>query len=380
MSHGERVLFRRSRHLVCYWKQGDVVLHNYATGIVAVVEGLSLTVALLDFFDSWRPVSELFAGMSQYSRASLRRALSSLMSHTFLQRSDRPPHPDEQLMETWATWNPAAGFFHTTTKNTPYGKTSRASRRSWRLNRGPTPDPVKHYPGTPSVSLPPAQTHGEFPQVLLARRTWRRFDNRPLTLSHLGTLLGLTWAIQHKVRGPDGIGVVLKTSPSGGACHPLEVYVLVIRVTGIRRGLYHYRADDHRLELIRAGASAGQVTRYLPTSWWYARAGMLTLITAVFPRKQWRYRYPRVYRSILIEAGHFCQTFCLVATWLGLAPFCTAALSEADIEKDLGLDGVTESVLYAAGVGTRPPGTSWAPVPGRRRDPVLRKWTGEPAS
>jgi len=25
-------------------------------------------------------------------------------------------------------------------------------------------------------------------------------------------------------------------------------------------------------------------------------------------------------RSVLLEARHFCQTFCLVATWLGLAP------------------------------------------------------------
>ena len=54
---------------------------------------------------------------------------------------------------------------------------------------------------------------------------------------------------------------------------------------------------------------------------------------------------------MLLEAGHFCQTFCLVATWLGLAPFCTAALVDEQVEKDLGLNGATETVLYAAGVG-----------------------------
>jgi nitroreductase len=65
----------------------------------------------------------------------------------------------------------------------------------------------------------------------------------------------------------------------------------------------------------------------------------------------WRYRHSRAYRVILLEAGHFCQTFCLVATWLGLAPFCTAALDDEKIEADLGLNA-HESVLYAAGVGT----------------------------
>jgi len=77
-------------------------------------------------------------------------------------------------------------------------------------------------------------------------------------------------------------------------------------------------------------------------------------MTAVFPRVQWRYSFPRAYRVVLAEAGHVCQTFCLTATWLGLAPFCSMALADSRIENDLGIDGVTESVLYAAGVGTRP--------------------------
>jgi hypothetical protein len=38
---------------------------------------------------------------------------------------------------------------------------------------------------------------------------------------------------------------------------------------------------------------------------------------------------------------------------LGLAPFCTAALVDQEIEADLGLDGSNESVLYAAGVGVK---------------------------
>src|SRR5258708_36632848 len=78
------------------------------------------------------------------------------------------------------------------------------------------------------------------------------------------------------------------------------------------------------------------------------------LMTAAFPRPQWKYEFPRAYRVILAEAGHLCQTFCLTATWLGLAPFCTMALSDSRIEKDLGIDGITESGLYAAGVRRRP--------------------------
>src|ERR1700731_2726398 len=82
-------------------------------------------------------------------------------------------------------------------------------------------------------------------------------------------------------------------------------------------------------------------------------------MTAVFSRTQWKYHDPGSYRTILVEAGHLCQTFCLAATWLGLAPFCTQALADSLIEKDLGIDGVSESVLYATGIGRCPPGVRW---------------------
>jgi SagB-type dehydrogenase family enzyme len=95
------------------------------------------------------------------------------------------------------------------------------------------------------------------------------------------------------------------------------------------------------------------------------------LMTAVFDRVQWRYPYARAYRAILAESGHLCQTFCLLATSLGLAPFCTMALADSRIERDLKLDGASESVIYAAGVGARQAGVNWSPWPGTDKTPAL---------
>jgi len=163
-----------------------------------------------------------------------------------------------------------------------------------------------------------------------------------------------------------GLGrVALKTSPSGGARHPIEAYVLALRVGDLPRGLYHYNAGAHRLELLRRGASGKQVVSYLNGQRWFGGAALIVLMTAVFARTQWKYPGPRAYRAILLDAGHLCQTFCLVATWLGLAPFCTTALTDSKIESDLGIDGVTESILYTAGVGTRPASSDLARWPTR---------------
>ena len=100
--------------------------------------------------------------------------------------------------------------------------------------------------------------------------------------------------------------------------------MLAVRVRGVAPGLYHFSPRTGRLHLVRRGATREQLVAYLSDQWWYQDAAALVLMTAVLPRVRWRYPGPRVYRSVLLDAGHICQTFCLVATWLKLAPFLYA--------------------------------------------------------
>ena len=188
----------------------------------------------------------------------------------------------------------------------------------------------------------PARASGA---MLRERRTWRHFSRGALDLSSLSTLLELTWGVQQwrSVRGQGR--VALKTSPSGGARHPIEAYVLALRVNGLPRGLYHYRADRHVLERLAEGSTSRQAIRYCGGQAWYGPAAALVIMTAVFSREQWRYRTARAYRAVLLDAGHLCQTFCLLATSLGLAPFSTMAIAESLIERDLGIDGISESAM-----------------------------------
>jgi SagB-type dehydrogenase family enzyme len=125
-------------------------------------------------------------------------------------------------------------------------------------------------------------------------------------------------------------------------------------VADLTPGLYHYAAGRHALELLKRGADPQLARRFFPGQAWTGRAAALLFMTAVFPRVQWKYRFPRAYRVVTLDAGHLCQTFCLAATWLGLAPFCTAAFADSRIEQALQIDGINESVIYAAGVGVRP--------------------------
>jgi SagB-type dehydrogenase family enzyme len=278
-------------------------------------------------------------------------------------------------MDEWGEWNPAAGFLHSVSKDPDIEVGENASKRflKWRLGIKELPSPVRARVGSVGIDLPRERSTDDFSRVLLGRRTWRKFGREAVSLSDVGTLLGLTFG----VRAWMDLGALgraaLKTSPSGGARHPIEAFLLARRVEELPAGLYYYDPDGHRLERLeeRGRRAASRLREYLPGQPWYGEASLLVLMTAVFARTQWQYPYPRSYRAVFLEAGHFCQTFCLVATWLGLAPFSTDALADSVIEKDLGIDGVRESVLYAAGVGPRPRGISWAPSVGDEPIPVL---------
>jgi hypothetical protein len=81
---------------------------------------------------------------------------------------------------------------------------------------------------------------------------------------------------------------------------------------------------------------------------------MVGVWAVVFARTLWKYRHARAYRVVLLDAGHLAQTFCLTDTRLGPTAFSTAALKDTSIERDLGIDGITESVIYVTGCGLPP--------------------------
>lgn len=364
MSRGEsqasEVRVRRSQHLIWYWRGNHLILRNYATGAVAVIP--LVVCNILDCCAEWKTTKQIYRALVFVPRRELRVLIGQLVRRSFLQQSNRPEAAAERAMKVLEPWNPEAGFFHMATKDVRFWSRQESKRHvSSRL--ADIPRPVKSYPSLARIDLPTPDGPTEFSRVARQRRTWRRFSSVPVTSQELATILGFSVGVQKWMRLTPRLEVPLKTSPSGGARHPIECYVVVRDVEGLRSGLYHYSAGSHALTRLRPGATAAQIRSYLPHSGYFARASALALFTAVFERQLWRYPYSRAYRAALIEAGHVCQMFCLTSTALGLAPFSVMALADSLIERDLGIDGITETVLYAAGVGRPPRKSSWAPRP-----------------
>jgi len=346
------ICWRSARCQWAYWDNGDLRIVNYLTRETFAANPVALEV--VRFFSSPRTIRDAMVGFDAYTPASVGETILKLIDGELLLRCDSPEWArDELLASSWAAWLPG-GAYHFLTKDAAYfGSDWTLEQKLQTIPRTPQPEQFKRIEGVQSISLPcPARDTDIFFQTLRERRTSRKFSQARVPLDQVAKLLHTTWGVQAYIDTDHFGPLPLKTSPSGGARHPIEVYLMALEVNGLDPGLYHYDARGHSLARVSSGAITAQTAQaFCADQAFVARSAALFIMTGVFARTLWKYRHPRAYRVVLLDAGHLGQTFCLTATRMGLASFSTAALKDTLIEEQLGIDGISESVLYVTGVG-----------------------------
>lgn len=348
------IKLRSARCQSAYWECGELRIVNYLTR--ARFAANPIVLELVRFFFSPRTIRDAMVEFNSYTRESVGEAILTMIAAQLLLECASPEAARDELLDSrWQPWLPEGGF-HFLTKDAPYiGGDSTPQQMLQSLPDLPQPPLFKKTAGAASISLPvPPGQNDDFFQTLHARRTHRKFSTAEVALDGISRLLHATWGVHGYVQSKYFGSLPLKTSPSGGARNPVEVYLMALRVSGLEAGLYHYDAKGHVLDRISSGATAQRARAYCADQRFVAGAAALFIMTGVFERTMWKYPHPRAYRVVLLDAGHLGQSFCLAATRLGLAPFSTAALKDSLIEEDLGIDGVSESVLYVTGIGGLP--------------------------
>jgi putative peptide maturation dehydrogenase len=238
-----------------------------------------------------------------------------------------------------------------------------AAGRAFLAEYGPPPGAFAEPRSTRETRLPGREREGELYETLTRRRTTRAFEpDEPMTLDELDTVLRYVFGSHGQGRNSADATCIKRTSPSGGALHPVEAYPLISNVEGVAPGLYQYNVRNHSLvqlsELTPAHAR-DTATSYMCGQRYFGNAHVSFILSARFDRNHWKYRrHQKAYAGILMDAAHLSQTLYLVATDLGLGAFVTLAINSRDIEERLGLDGVGEGVIAMAGCGRRAPGGS----------------------
>ncbi len=377
--------FRRTRYAFFAWRDGtffdvEALLDGEVKlaparqllGISAL-RGEPLAVSPADVELLGSIPSDRWVDRDEVEGATTERLVELASQGLLVSDADEPPFGelrsrDEHLAS--GQWNVYAALYHGLTRwqgvevGRHFGDEGLGGIAEFVAEHGPPP-PAFHAAsgGGPVRRLSTPDGNGGLFDVLEARRTTREFDRgAPLRENELSTIL-------HQVFGCHGHAPLLgdivalkRTSPSGGSLHPVEAYPLLLRVEGVEPGLYHYRAQDHSLQLLeRLGVDEAErlADEFTCGQSYFASAAALFLMTARFHRSFWKYRkHQKAYSVVLMDVGHLSQTLYLVCEELGLGAFVTAAVNGADIEKRLGLDPFVEGALAITGCGRPSPAGS----------------------
>jgi len=206
--------------------------------------------------------------------------------------------------------------------------------------------------GASQVKLPDPKTFQVSPvsvsDAIASRRSHRRFNASPLTLSELAFLLWATQGVQRVVR--DGVAS-LRTVPSAGARHPFETYLIVNRVTDLEPGLYRYLFLDHKLCFLRSDPEfPAKVTEACLGQEFVGQAAVVFAWTTIPYRTEWRYSVFS-HKVIALDAGHLCQNLYLACEAIGAGTCGIGAYHQEKMDALLGVDGQDEFTIYLAPVG-----------------------------
>ena len=243
------------------------------------------------------------------------------------------------------------------------GERAKDSVRAFSVRHGPPPSEFADVRSSAVRPLPNADRDGPLYRTLTARRTTRAFDPAtPMALEDLDTVLRYVFGCHGNGQTMMEVACIKRTSPSGGALHPIEAYPIISNVAGIDPGVYQYCVRDHSLALLSAlepFEARRMSTNFMCGQSYFGAAHVSIILTARFYRNYWKYRrHQKAYGAILMDAAHLTQTLYLVSTDLGLGAFVSIAINARDIEERLGFDGITEGVIAMAGCGPRASGAS----------------------
>lgn len=163
----------------------------------------------------------------------------------------------------------------------------------------------------------------------------------------LSTLLYYTFGeIEHLGSEDSPLASYRRTSPSGGARHPVEAYVAALDVDGVSTGLYHYSVKDHALEVIPTEDVEGRLSEYVPEIRGRPLdSSFVVLCTAKVDRSMWRYREPRTYTVVHNDFGHLVETLRILSTVHDFTMEFGYGVDERGIADLLGVDVLVEPPL-----------------------------------
>ncbi|NNM60156.1 MAG: SagB/ThcOx family dehydrogenase [Legionellales bacterium] len=262
-------------------------------------------------------------------------------------------------------WDILSRLFHSGTKNVLYNQNIE-NVQSYAQNYLVECEQIKHAipsffqeKNTTLIELPEPNLDFEdakFATVIKKRKTSRSFYSQSVTVQQLSNLLYAGFGLIHgewQELSEQGLQIagLRKSSPSSGGLHAEEAYITAFHIDGLEPGLYYYRPQDHKLNVLKLGNYEDKIIQLNKNQFYSKGMAFGIYITARLDKYWWKYEHSRSYRIMLLDIGHVSQTFLLSATAAGLNTWMTGAFNDSEIEQFLGINGYNESVILYVGAG-----------------------------
>ena len=305
---------------------------------VAVTGDAGVLWRLIRRLDGACTVAEIRSGFPTAERGTAARLLGALTATGVIDVSGRP----------------VGRFLHAATKK---GVLPGGGLEKDEVMRLALDGAYRAYPDAPrlGVSRRVPDRLRDFHALTRQRRSCREYLGLAVSREDFDALLctacGVTGAISRA-----GHEVKLRAYPSSGALYAVEIYPLVLAVEGLEPAVYHYRAVEEVLEVVKPGIDRARiVSAMLPVErGMVAGAAAMICLSGVFSRHERKYGEGG-YRMMVAEAGHISQNLILAATALGLSARPFGGVFDALLNRELGLEEAEEQFLLAVLVG-RPQG------------------------
>lgn len=264
----------------------------------------------------------------------------------------------ESIIKEWDDWDESSWYMHLRTKDPEFEPTEEGRLERVKKFREMEDSPPNYFKcdckKEKSINLPKASKMDNvtLTKAFEARRSCRRFSKDSVTIQELSDVLFYTGGILFTNDTHSYGTVAKKSSPSPGARHSIELYILVNNCDNITKGIYHYCQKHHTLNLINKVENTEDfLNDALYEQEYFLNSAVTIFYTSIVDRLKWKYKTSRVYRLIHFEVGHYAQNSLLVASALGLGSYLTAAFKESVVGNKLSIDGIEEIVMYTTGLG-----------------------------
>jgi len=166
-------------------------------------------------------------------------------------------------------------------------------------------------------------------EALSKRRSIRDYKKDSLSLEEISQLFWSAQGVTAKWGG--------RTAPSAGALYPLEIYLVVGTVKGLKSGLYHYDPQKHAISQKKEGDLREKLTEASLGQDEILSAPASFVITAIYEKIMKKYQ-ERGIQYVHMEVGSAGENIYLQAESLGLGTVFIGAFEDEEVKKALGIE------------------------------------------